>query len=242
VTVDSNPTSVADHQPTPGGDERRPSNPGEDGSLRRQLVRRRVSQHSDLAESEVERVLKAAFDEMADSQSPEPSLRAVLRKAGLSTATFYRHFQSRDELLLVLLDEGSGVLANYLVHRMDLVAEPPVKVAAWIRGFVHQAESPVAARRTRPFAMGAARLESSFPTEHQRLYGRLVSPLAAEIARGNDAGAFHSRDPSGDAWVIFDFVRAAVFRHLLAQTTPDEEGAHGLVDAALRMLSSAPDT
>ncbi len=211
--------------------------PAAGDSMRSQLVHRSVSQQRDLAGSEVDRIVQAAFDEMAESQSPEPSLRGVLRRAHLSTATFYRYFRSRDELLLVVLDEGSRVLTSYLHHQMGKAAGPAGKAAAWIRGFMRQAESPTAAQRTRPFAVGSSRLESAFPTEHALLYERLVSLLRSEVVTGNEVGAFNSPDPGGDAWAIFDFVRAAAFRHILAGTTPDEDAANRLVDTALRMLA-----
>jgi len=198
-----------------------------------------MSRRSAVASEEVGRIVQATFDVIADSQSPEPSLREVLRRARLSTATFYRYFRSRDELILVVLDEGSWILTSYLEHRMAGEADPVAKVSAWIKGFLHQAESPTAADRTRPFAVGSARVESQFPVEHRRLDERMVKLLEDQIVAGNETGMFNSLDPERDAWVILDFIRAGVLHHILARTKPSKQTIDHAVSAALRILGAS---
>ena len=83
--------------------------------------------------------------------SVDPSLREILAETGLSTQAFYRHFRSKDELLLVLLDDGRRQLVSYLGHRMAAVDDPREKVGAWVRGVLAQGMNEPAASRTRPF-------------------------------------------------------------------------------------------
>ena len=58
---------------------------------------------------------------------------------GLSNQAFYRHFQSKEELLLAVLDQGGRQLDAYLRKRMAAQADPVDKVRAWVRGFAAQA-------------------------------------------------------------------------------------------------------
>ncbi len=63
--------------------------------------------------------MEATYELIEQTGSLEPSLRDILAHAGLSTQGFYRYFQSKDELMLVLLDEGRRRLVEYLTHRMQ---------------------------------------------------------------------------------------------------------------------------
>ena len=109
----------------------------------------------------------------------EPSVREILEQAGLSTKAFYRHFRSKDELLLVTLEEGSRVLVEYLEHRMSTVPDPLDKVGAWINGVVRQAVNPSAARRTLPWTLGASRLATVFPEQFDKNQARIIAPFIA---------------------------------------------------------------
>jgi AcrR family transcriptional regulator len=203
------------------------------------LVERSISKRSATATDEVHRIIEATFDVIADSQSSEPSLREVLRRAKLSTATFYRHFRSRDELLFVVLDEGSSILASYLSHRMASKKDPLAKIAAWIEGFLHQAVAPTAADRTRPFAVGSPRIDALFPSQTQRLE-RLVKLLEQQIVAGNELGLCDCADPARDALAIFDYIHAAMIRHLLARSVPSKATMEYLTELTLRVIGAAP--
>jgi AcrR family transcriptional regulator len=217
------------------GDPRNGLLSGED-SVGLSLVERSTSKRVAVASDEVRRIVAATFEVIAESQSLEPSLREVLRKVRLSTATFYRHFRSRDELLLVVLDEGSAILVSYLSHRVAQESDRRARVANWVEGFLHQAGSPAAVNRTRPFAVGSPRIEVEFPREIRRSVERLVRPLAAEIVEGNRAGLFASPDPHRDAWAIYDLTRSTMVRHLLALEVPTADTTAHLVGLSLRIL------
>ena len=122
-----------------------------------------------------------------------------------------------------MLDVGSLILAHFLEHRMAREADPIPCADAWIRGFLQQAESLTAADRTRPFAVGSAHVEAEFPVEHGRLAERLAKLLEAHIIAGNETRMFSSQNPERDAGVILDFTRAAVYRHILANSKPSKQ-------------------
>ena len=122
-------------------------------SIDRTLERRRAA-YAD----EVERLVAASFALIRDTGQLEPRVGEIVRAAGLSNQAFYRHFRSKDELLVTVLDEGIRQLAGYLSHRMDAVASPVGKVRAWIAGMCEQALNREAATATRPFALSRTRL------------------------------------------------------------------------------------
>ena len=93
---------------------------------------------------------KTPLESLGDQQ--QERLRDILRESGLSTQAFYKHFRSKDELMLVLLDDGRRRLVGYLAHRMEKAGRPEQRIRAWIEGVLAQASDPEVAARTRPTA------------------------------------------------------------------------------------------
>ena len=129
---------------------------------RRALERSAAERHAGYVD-DVRRIVDATYRLIERTGGIDPSLREVLAEAGLSTQTFYRVFRSKDELMLVLLDDGRRTLLGYLEHRMARATSPPEKVRAWIEGVLAQASNPEAAARTRPFLAHQDRLVEAIP-------------------------------------------------------------------------------
>jgi AcrR family transcriptional regulator len=85
-----------------------------DSPLVRKLIDRTLEDRYSLAAREVEQLIEATFRVIAASGRIDPPVRDILRVAGLSTPVFYRHFRSKDELLLVVWDRGVRMLTAYL--------------------------------------------------------------------------------------------------------------------------------
>ena len=62
----------------------------------------------------------------------------IVRAAGLSNQAFYRHFRSKDELLVAVLDKGIRLLGSYLRHRMETAATPEQKIRRWLAGMLRR--------------------------------------------------------------------------------------------------------
>ena len=143
---------------------------------RRALERSAAERHADYVE-DVRRIVDATYRLIERTGGIDPSLRDVLAEAGLSTQAFYRFFRSKDELMLVLLDDGRRRLLGYLEHRMARATSPADKVRAWIEGVLAQAGNPAVAARTRPFLAHQDRLAEAFPEEQQASVDLLVGLL-----------------------------------------------------------------
>src|SRR5262249_26211026 len=83
--------------------------------------------------------------------------RAVVQEAGLSNQAFYRHFASKDALLLAVLADGQRQLVEHLGRRVASTDDPREQVERWISGVMAQARDQDAAEATRPFACTSAR-------------------------------------------------------------------------------------
>ena len=126
----------------------------------RTMERRRLTY-----ENEVKRLVDAGFALVQRTGRLEPTVGDIVAEAGLSNQAFYKHFHSKDELLLAMLEEGILLLRSYIEHRVSSGSNPTERVHNWLWGILEQALSEQAAAATRPFVISRARLAERFPTE-----------------------------------------------------------------------------
>ncbi|MFF7247145.1 TetR/AcrR family transcriptional regulator [Embleya sp. NPDC008237] len=180
-------------------------------------VRRPLEARWAAYEEEVRRLVDATYRVVERTGSLDPTMRDIMRESGLSNQAFYRHFRSKDELLVALLDDGRRRMAAYLDRRISAAPDTAGKVAAWIEGVLAQAGDPVAAARTRPFVAHQDRLADLFPAEQRDSVEAMVRPLREALA------AAPTRDPAADALAVYRLTLATLHDHLRTGTavTPD---------------------
>jgi AcrR family transcriptional regulator len=188
------------------------------------------------AATEIRALVDATFDVIATTGSFDPQVRDILARSKLSRQVFYRHFESKDELLLVVLDESWRIVASYLSKRIARTEGASARLRAWIDGVLRQAQDPEASRRTRPFAITGRRLEARFPKEYAEARRTFVEQLTEVIVDGVSEGVFESRHPADDALIIHDAVFLRQNRHLVLGTYPTRKTVDDLHDFALRAL------
>lgn len=202
-------------------------------------INRTLRDRYDAAAEEIARIVDAAYRVIERTGDVDPRMRDILSEAGLSTQAFYRHFPSKDDLLLVLLDDGRRRLADYLTHRMEKSRTPATAIRAWIDGVLAQAIDPGAAARTRPFLTNLGRLADQHPEAQQASIDVVVDLLAAAIADAVEVGSADSPDPRGDALAIYHLTTSAMQTHVLARTVPSPAEVKALVRFVERALDLA---
>lgn len=145
------------------------------------LAERAVAARRDQYAAEMRRLIDAAFAVMGRSGDIEPQVREIVKAAGLSNQVFYRHFRSKDALMLAVLADGQRQLVEYLQARTAGAADPTTQVRAWIEGVMAQARNTEAADRTRPFAVNGPRLADRFPAELAASRAALVDTLTPAV-------------------------------------------------------------
>jgi len=202
-------------------------------TVARRAAERAVADREAVYLGDVRRIVDDTLGLVERTGNLNPSLRQILTATGLSTQAFYRYFTSKDELLLVLLDDGRRRLEDYLSARMDRVGDPAAKIAAWIEGVLAQAADPKAAARTRPFVANEGRLAEAFPLEQQASVERLTGLLAAPIAALGSAGAPGTGREDQRAAAVYDLTFGALRRALLTRRPPTRAEIDLLVTFAL---------
>jgi len=88
---------------------------------------------------EVRRLLDAAFAVMGEhGTTARVRVADIVARAGMSNDTFYRHFPSKDALVVALLEDGTERLASYISHQMGKEVTPQAKVRRWVEGVMSQ--------------------------------------------------------------------------------------------------------
>jgi len=205
-------------------------------SLARRSAERSLAGRRAAYSDEIRRILDAAYRVIQRTGSFDPTIREVLREAGASTEAFYKHFRSKDELLLLLLDDGRRQLLGYLSHRMDKASTPAARVRAWIEGVMAQASDPEAAARTRPFLANRDRLAELYPAEQQTSVGLLVDLLAGAIEALPGKRKNGRKQARKDAEAIYDVTFGALHRYLTNGKKPGPAEIDHLVRFSLNAV------
>lgn len=190
--------------------------PVEDALAERALAGRR-EQYA----QEVRRLIDAAFAVTRRTGTLDPSVRDIVREAGLSNQAFYRHFPSRDALMLAVLADGRRRLVDYLAHRLATTDDPEEQLHRYVDGILAQARDRDAAAATRPFAINTNRLAASFPDEVATSRAELIDLLRPPVlALGGT---------ETDVALVHDLAMARMHDALMQRRVPDRREVDDLV-------------
>jgi AcrR family transcriptional regulator len=157
-------------------------------------------------EGERKAILHSALRVMRENGYSEAQLGDILAGAGLSTRAFYRHFESKDDLLLALYRENATATAARLRERVGAARTPTAQLAAWIDETLSLGYDRRRARRVSVLASDAARRALGYREESARADAALSAPLVEVLVAGAMSGDFLRCDPADDAATILAIV------------------------------------
>ena len=120
----------------------------------------------------------------------------ILAEAKLGTRAFYRHFDSKDELLVSMFRESAAATSRALADRVAEAGSPLDRLRAWIDEILAMSHSPRHAEAAKLFASS---MQSVFDEAGDEAMAGLRAPLLAALADGAAAGDFPACDPEPDA-------------------------------------------
>jgi len=213
--------------------------PGTASALGRALDRALARQRAAYAR-EAARLVQATLRLIRERGVLEPSVAAIVRAAGLSNQAFYRHFRSKHELLVAVLDEGIRLLATYLEQRMARAASASEQVREWLLGVCEQALHPRGAEATRPFTVGRSEIAARHPREVARSERQLTEPLRRALEAARVAGELPAADPTRDTETLYHLAMGWMEARLEEPAPARREDAERLVSFAMAGLQGLP--
>jgi AcrR family transcriptional regulator len=141
------------------------------------------------------------------------TVRDVLAQANLGTRAFYRHFASKDELVLAMFTRVAAEEAERLKRRMAPATDPRAAVIAWIDGRLDLAFDRRIAANLQYLSTEAQLRRRETPAELQLAFDMMLAPLIEQLRIGRERGLFAEVNPEPDARSIHDVVWGVVEAH-----------------------------
>jgi AcrR family transcriptional regulator len=168
------------------------------------------------------------------------SVAAVLERAHLSTRAFYRHFDSKDQLVAAVFLEMTRSEVVRLRAKMAEATNPVEAVAAWIDGRLDLAFDEDIKAELRQVSLEAQSKVFSTPEMVTPAYGAILEPLVEQLQRGMELGVFKDIIPATAAKSIHGVVWAGTQRQWATNHWDRDEVRERAVRFCLRGLGVAP--
>jgi AcrR family transcriptional regulator len=147
-------------------------------------------------------LLDAGLRVMRRNGYAEASVADILTEADVSSRAFYRHFESKDALLIALFRRDADVVAAELAAAVNSVDDPLAALDAWLERYLDLFYEPRRASRAAVMSSEAARRAVGYSDELARSERLLAEPLAVALRRGAAAGLITSADHDADARTV----------------------------------------
>jgi AcrR family transcriptional regulator len=168
------------------------------------------------------------------------SIAAVLERAAIGTRAFYRHFDSKDDLVAALFFDMARAEERRLRRRMASASTAIDAVTAWIDRRLDLAFDDSTEADLRRASLEAQLQMFASPKLVMPAYAQLLKPLSEALQRGLQDGVFHHIDPVADAQAIHAVVWAAIERHWTTGDGDREDVRQRTLRFCLRGLGVTP--
>ena len=158
-------------------------------------------------ETELGLLYDATLKVLRRNDYSDVAIADILEEAGLSTRSFYRHFQSKDELLLMLYRRDAEAATDRLRARVRKAETPIAALEAWIDEILSFRFDPRKAERVALLGAPSTRRADGYAAEALHSGRLLEAPLLEVLEAGKLDGSFPSAEPRPDA----EMIRAIVF-------------------------------
>jgi AcrR family transcriptional regulator len=154
-------------------------------------------------------IMEAAMRVMRRNGFASAKLNDIIAEANLSTRAFYRHFQSKDDVLVALVRDEAEVVLRNLEARIDGVSDPLDALHKVVDEYLSLFYDPIKLDHVIFFGSDAVRVVSGFPmatSYMEKLHSSLIEQI---LRRGVAEQGWNCPHPANDALVV----RALISHH-----------------------------
>ncbi len=152
---------------------------------------------------ERDRIVEATFDCLSEPHEGPVHVSAILARAEVSSRAFYRHFQSKDELFLAMLEQVTERLAVLLDEIAGAESPDPVdQLRTWLDQMFTLASDTDLHRYLAVLDCDEMRSAKGYREARERSRARREGSLATILRTGHEEGAFPWAEPESDAIAI----------------------------------------
>jgi AcrR family transcriptional regulator len=180
------------------------------------------------------KIVEAAYQLLGQDGLDGLTIRAVLKKTGLSRRAFYERFAGKDDLMLAVFEETIRLAARYYREEIKALPDPLARLKLIVTSIVLRrslqqgAEDEQSDRRGAAMSREHLRLAESHPDDLQATLSPLISMITQILSDGMAAGVVRQDDPRRLATLVYNLVSTTVHSELLAQKSAKPSREHRL--------------
>jgi AcrR family transcriptional regulator len=169
------------------------------------------------------RIIEAAYDLLDEDGLEGLTIRAVLKRTGLSRRAFYERFSGKDDLVLAVFEHTIRLAAEHYRQLVAPVPEPLERLRVIVTSIVlarAELDGQIVEesnRRGAALSREHLRLAESRPHDLQVALRPLIQVLVDELAAGMAAGQVRPYAPQRLAALVYNLVSTTVHAELLAE-------------------------
>jgi AcrR family transcriptional regulator len=168
------------------------------------------------------RIVEAAYDLLNEAGLEGLTIRAVLKKTGLSRRAFYERFAGKDDLMLAVFEQTIRLAANHYRKQVAALADPMMRMNLIVICIVLGQRNlddigGHGNRRAAAMSREHLRLAESRPDELQVALKPLITLIAEQLSNGMKVGLVRKGAPQRLAALVYNLVSTTVHTELLAQ-------------------------
>jgi AcrR family transcriptional regulator len=154
------------------------------------------------AERERAAIIRAAHRLIGQSAGGTTPIEDILRGARINRRTFYRHFPSKDALVLAMQQEAGELVRAALRSATARAADGRAAVAAWIEEFLAVGWDARRLREGRTFLAPEVGLVTGITDALEDIHARHRAVLEAALRRARTDRTLPAAAPERDAFAI----------------------------------------
>jgi len=177
-------------------------------------------------------IVEAASELLIEEGLDGLTIRAVLKKSGLSRRAFYERFADKDELVLAVFEQTVRLATRHYAEQIRSLQDPMERLRLIITCVVLGQSTLQGVENTHSNRRGAAmsrehlRLAESRPADLQAALTPLIALIAQQLSSGMKLGMVRGDDPQRLATLVYNLVSTTVHTELLAHENVQPDRSH----------------
>jgi AcrR family transcriptional regulator len=169
------------------------------------------------------KLVDAAYELLEEQGLEGLTIRAVLKRTGLSRRAFYERFEGKDDLVLAVFEHTIRRAAAHLLVLVRQSPEPMERLRVIVTSIVFgnialaSPDGEQSNRRAAALSREHLRLAESRPADLQAALRPLLAVITEQLAEGMAAGSVRRDDTRRMAALMYNLVSTTVHTELLAQ-------------------------
>jgi AcrR family transcriptional regulator len=170
-------------------------------------------------------IVEAAYQLLEEKGLEGLTIRAVLKRTGLSRRAFYERFGDKDELVLAVFEQTIRMATSRFSEQIKALVDPMERLKLIVmcmvlgRGSSDAVEGADGGRRGTAMSREHLRLAESRPDDLQAALSPLLLLIAQQLSDGMEAGSVRRYDSRRLAALVYNLVSTTVHTELLTQKT-----------------------